>query len=242
MKITEESLVSEIVVFDYRTSSIFDEYGIDYCFRGGRSLIDICHNRAIEPDELIMNLNTMIGMQSNHIEAYKLWSLEELVNHIEEKHHSYFEQRSREIRILLDYICQIYGTGCPELHNVKHLFQESNDQLTRHIEWEELNVFPFIKKLIKSKNGEIDFDTPSFDSIMIPIRQMKKDHNQIIERFRKIRVLTKNLQIPSDACSNYISAYKLIEEFENDLHLYIHLEHNILFPRSIKIETELNYE
>lgn len=125
---------------------------------------------------------------------------------------------------------------------MKHLFQESYDQLTRLIKREELNVFPFIKKLIKSNNCEVDFDTPSFGSIMNPIRQMKKDHNQINESFRKIRVLTNNLQIPSDACSNYISAYKLIEEFEKDLHLYIHLENNILFPRSIKIETELNYE
>lgn len=104
MKITEESLVSEIVVFDYRTSSIFDEYEIDYCFRAGCSLNDICHNRTIEPNELIMNLNNIIGVQSNHIETYKLWSLEELINHIEEKHHRYFEQRSREVRILLDYI------------------------------------------------------------------------------------------------------------------------------------------
>ncbi|PIQ31174.1 MAG: iron-sulfur cluster repair di-iron protein, partial [Bacteroidetes bacterium CG18_big_fil_WC_8_21_14_2_50_41_14] len=31
----------------------------------------------------------------------------------------------------------------------------------------------------------------------------------------------------------------LLKEFEEDLHLHIHLENNILFPKSIKLENEL---
>ena len=31
----------------------------------------------------------------------------------------------------------------------------------------------------------------------------------------------------------------LLKEFEEDLHLHIHLENNILFPKSLEIEEEL---
>ena len=33
--------------------------------------------------------------------------------------------------------------------------------------------------------------------------------------------------------------YSLLKEFEDDLHLHIHLENNILFPKAIEYEQKL---
>jgi regulator of cell morphogenesis and NO signaling len=32
----------------------------------------------------------------------------------------------------------------------------------------------------------------------------------------------------------------MLDEFEEDLHLHIHLENNILFPKALEVEKELN--
>lgn len=39
-----------------------------------------------------------------------------------------------------------------------------------------------------------------------------------------------------DACVTYQTLYRALEAFERDLHEHIHLENNILFPRSVDLE------
>jgi regulator of cell morphogenesis and NO signaling len=46
--------------------------------------------------------------------------------------------------------------------------------------------------------------------------------------------------LPEDACASYSLLYRLLDEFENDLHLHVHLENNILFPKALDIEKQLN--
>ena len=65
---------------------------------------------------------------------------------------------------------------------------------------------------------------------------MKDEHTVEGDRFVKIAELTNNYQIPADGCGTYQVAFKMLEDFENDLHKHIHLENNILFPKAIELE------
>jgi regulator of cell morphogenesis and NO signaling len=47
--------------------------------------------------------------------------------------------------------------------------------------------------------------------------------------------LTLNYNIPPDACNTYSVTLKLLREFEEDLHIHVHLENNILFPKSLAL-------
>ena len=64
---------------------------------------------------------------------------------------------------------------------------------------------------------------------------MEQEHETEGERFREIAELSTNYTPPSDACSTYRVAFALLKEFENDLHLHIHLENNILFPKALEL-------
>ncbi|HMQ43568.1 MAG TPA: hemerythrin domain-containing protein, partial [Mariniflexile sp.] len=63
-------------------------------------------------------------------------------------------------------------------------------------------------------------------------------HENEGERFRKIAELTNNYNPPADACNTYRVTFAMLDEFEKDLHLHIHLENNILFPAAIKLEQQ----
>lgn len=47
-----------------------------------------------------------------------------------------------------------------------------------------------------------------------------------------------NYLVPNDACSTYRIPYATLKEFQEDLHLHIHLENNILFPEAVTMEKE----
>lgn len=240
MKIDEDTQIGQIVADDYRTASIFDAYAIDYCCNGNRSLKEACSALKLEPEELIIEINAISGMQSNLNSDYRNWPLDKLVGHIEKVHHKYVEDKSIEIERLLNKICQVHGSAHPELFTIKELFTETSHELARHMKKEELILFPYILRMVKAFNNQIDLTSPPFGSINNPITQMEHDHDTEGERFRKIEALTNHYRVPADACATYTATFAMLHEFEKDLHLHIHLENNILFPKSIELEKELS--
>ncbi len=44
-----------------------------------------------------------------------------------------------------------------------------------------------------------------------------------------------DIQIPPDVCNTFALAYRKLKEFEDDLHKHVHLENNILFPKTVRL-------
>ncbi|MBL7931236.1 MAG: hemerythrin domain-containing protein, partial [Bacteroidia bacterium] len=105
-----------------------------------------------------------------------------------------------------------------------------------HMKKEELVLFPYIRKMVMARENEIL--VPHFGTVENPIEMMKEEHDAEGERFRRISELSNGYTPPHEACNTYRVTYSLLKEFEQDLHLHIHLENNILFPKAIRMEAE----
>jgi regulator of cell morphogenesis and NO signaling len=68
---------------------------------------------------------------------------------------------------------------------------------------------------------------------------MESEHRNAGGLMNEIRSLCGCYTAPKDACRKFAVAYEELKEFEEDLHMHISLENNILFPRAILIEDEL---
>jgi regulator of cell morphogenesis and NO signaling len=139
----------------------------------------------------------------------------------------------------LNKICKVHGERHPELYEINKLFEECALELGHHLEKEEKVLFPFIEKMEESKSGNGQYFQPGFGSVQNPISMMIHEHEAEGNRFEKIAELTNNYTAPEDSCSTYRVALDMLKEFEQDLHKHIHLENNILFPKSIKLEETL---
>ena len=93
---------------------------------------------------------------------------------------------------------------------------------------------------METKQRGVKINTPAFGTIQNPINMMQQEHQVEGDRFAKIAELSNQYNPPADACNTYRVAYALLQEFEQDLHLHIHLENNILFPKAIALEAGLN--
>jgi len=94
--------------------------------------------------------------------------------------------------------------------------------------------------MVQAKQTGIKLEKPHFGTVENPIQMMMMEHETEGERFRLIEKLSNNYTPPQDACNTYRVTFALLQEFENDLHRHIHLENNILFPKSAELEKELN--
>jgi regulator of cell morphogenesis and NO signaling len=75
-----------------------------------------------------------------------------------------------------------------------------------------------------------------FGTVKNPIQAMMNEHDAAGDLLKQMREASSNFKAPADGCGSYVALYQGLEEFEKDLHIHIHLENNILFPRSVKME------
>lgn len=68
---------------------------------------------------------------------------------------------------------------------------------------------------------------------------MMEEHMTEGDRFAEIASLSNNYTPPANVCNTFLVTYALLQEYEEKLHLHIHLENNILFPNAINLEETL---
>lgn len=239
MNITENNVVGEVVATDYRAAAVFQKFGIDFCCKGNISIGDVCQASNIDSKSLLQDLVQALKQTDNETADFKSWPLDLLADYIEKKHHRYVDAKLQEIKPYLAKIVSVHGDRHPELAEVEALFAQTAGELTAHMKKEEFILFPFIRKMAKAEQDNVSIDRPQFSTVENPVALMKHDHNEEGERFQKIATLTGVYTPPADACNTYRVTFALLQEFEADLHLHIHLENNILFPKAIEMEKRL---
>lgn len=238
MTTVENKTIGEIVAEDYRTAQIFKNHRIDFCCQGNRSLREACQEKNLDAGVLLREIDALQHQHQVEGTDYHSWPLDLMADYIEKKHHRYVDEKIPVLNAYLEKLCRVHGDRHPELLEISLHFKTCGGELTVHMKKEELVLFPFIRKMLSAGPAET-LPQPYFGSVENPIQMMKHDHDAEGERFRKISELTNQYTPPADACGTYRVTYALLAEFEADLHLHIHLENNILFPKSIALEKQL---
>lgn len=239
MKTLEKKPVGSFVADDFRTAAIFSKYGIDFCCKGQMTIEEVCEKKKIDADKLLEELNTLLTSQDNAATDFKSWPLDLLAEYIEKKHHRYVEEKIPVLLLFLGKLCKVHGERHSELFQINELFKGCAEDLTQHMKKEELMLFPFIKKMVAAAKSDDVLAAASFGKIEDPIAMMMIEHQAEGNRFDKIVLLTNKYTPPDDACSTYKATYAMLAEFEQDLHMHIHLENNILFPKAMLLELKI---
>jgi regulator of cell morphogenesis and NO signaling len=240
MLMIKTSSVGSFVSNDYRTATVFQKYGIDFCCKGGRTIQEVCESKDINADHLLTELTEVSKINGSDRTDFKTWTLDVLADYIVKNHHGYIDNATPVLLQFLDKLCKVHGGNHPELFKINEEFKSSASELAMHMKREELVLFPYIKGMVDSKNKGEKLALPVFGSVMNPIQMMKHEHVIEGDRFMEIASLTNQYKAPADGCTTYRVAFALLKEFETDLHLHIHLENNMLFPKAIEMEHEFD--
>ena len=147
MNTLETPTIGEIVRKNYKTASVFEKFGLDFCCNGNRSIEDSCREQRINPEEVIEALRQVQEAGDDGVN-FDSWPLQELVDYIIKRHHAYVEEKVPQLTAYLDKITRVHGNRHPELAEIRNIFYEVGGELTVHLKKEELMLFPFIKKLL----------------------------------------------------------------------------------------------
>lgn len=235
MKNLLETKVGAVVSKDYRTARVFSAHGIDFCCKGGITVAEACARNEADEQKLKAEIEQLLAQQESPDDELLKLSLPALIDHILANHHIYIRETAPLLEAYLLKIANVHGQRHPELINLYSLFRHSHHDLQQHMVKEEQILFPIIRRVAEQQQP---FSPGQRDSLAAPIAGMEHEHTIEGDRFREMRTSTANFTPPADACQTYRVAFKMLEEFEMDLHRHIHLENNVLFVRAQKLVTD----
>lgn len=243
VKITKKLLgegdetLGQIASKDLRKAEVFKKYGLDFCCGGKKTVKEACAEKGIDVTKVEQELQTADkNISTARPLPYNDWSLDFLADYIVNTHHSYVKKTIPDLRVYASKVASVHGNRHPELLAISQLTDEVCNELSSHLIKEETILFPYIKQIVNSKNNGTPVQNKNFNTIQNPINMMEHEHEVVGKNLDKMRQLSNNYSLPEDACASYSYLFKTLDEFENDLHIHIHLENNILFPKALALE------
>jgi len=221
--------IGTIVADDFRTSKVFTDVGIDFCCGGKQSVGEACKDLSLDVAELEREVEKLKSEPISHSQNFKEWDLGFLIDYIVNTHHKYVVKTLPELVFYTDKIASVHGEHHPELLDIAKKITAVNEELTQHLKMEEEVLFPAIKSQLANPTDE------SRAIITSEISRMLGEHDFAGGAFDEINRITEGYKTPEDACNTYMVAFKTLKQFEDDIHVHVHLENNILFPKSLKL-------
>jgi len=235
MKISnlETTTVADLVSENIKTAHVFKKFGIDFCCGGGIPVSEACAKLGL-PLELVSEELNKIDSEVDKAHDYQSWSLDYLIMHIENIHHTYVREALPMLAQYAEKVARVHGHHYSELLTIKDLVEELATDLMSHMLKEEQVLFPAIRRIVLQQSNELNAE-PSSIRVESPIKVLMQEHEHAGNIVKALNEQSQGYEAPDGACNTYRAFYSKLEEFERDLHLHIHLENNILFPKIIQM-------
>jgi regulator of cell morphogenesis and NO signaling len=231
--------LKSIVTEDFRAAAVFEKFSLDFCCGGSVTIDKACSEKGLDPGVVYSELAELETKSTSKAPSFSTWPLDELIEYIVNVHHKYVREA---IPVLLNHtqkVAAVHGERHPEVIATARHFEAVARDMMAHMMKEEHVLFPYIQELVKAKRNGSIFRRPPFGGAQTPIRMMEMEHQAAGDEMSAIRSLTGNYTPPVDACTTYRISFKELQLFEEDLHRHVHLENNILFPKTMTLEREL---
>lgn len=236
MSFSQETRVGKIAATNPRAKRVLEDAGVDYCCGGEKPLRDACMNAGVSAEEILKRLQENSKQAGPEETNWTTAALRELTQHIVTKHHRYVREAIPRLSALLGKVKSKHGQNHPEVADIERLFLDLGQEMYGHMQKEEQILFPYIETLERATIEKRKPEPPFFGSARNPIHMMMQEHDSAGELLREMRKLSSGYQTPKEACESYRELYRSLEEFEADMHMHVHLENNILFPRTVELE------
>jgi len=241
-KIDGQVLVRDVVVRFPQARAALEALGVDYCCGGKHPLAEAAREGGMDLAVLLAAVNKAIAetvTQSGHpLVNWADASLSVLADHIVATHHTFMHRELPHAANLLAKVVRAHGPKHGEmLTKLQGVFDALRVELDAHLLKEEQVLFPSIKEMDAQVAADGTVPPMHCGSIQNPIRQMEREHENAGEALARMRAITGDYTLPTDACPTFAALYELLTRIESDLHEHIHLENNILFPRAVAMES-----
>jgi regulator of cell morphogenesis and NO signaling len=229
MTITASTLVADIATTCPATIKVFQRHRIDFCCGGKVPLAEVCDSRQLDTQALIDELDSAL-LTAESTTDWTRAPLADLVAHIQRRFHRPLDVELPRLRAMLEKVVSRHGARLPELLvPLQATFADLQVELLAHVAKEDAVLFPAVVALEEARAVDRRTDWTWIDQ---PIGVMEAEHASAGAALATMSGLTGGYYPPEDACPTFRGLYFGLAELERDMHVHVHLENHVLFPRA----------
>ena len=234
MDFTAETRVADIAATNPATIKVFQQHRIDFCCGGRIPLAEACARHGLDADALLDELHHVERIP----EGWPDWersSLTALIAHIQGRYHERLRRELPRLEAMLAKVVERHGDRLPGvLRPLQVTFDRFKRELLEHMAKEDAVLFPAIVAAEETV-GRNEQPDGSWGWIERPIEALMREHDFAGTALEAMRELTLGYVPPQDACPTFRGLYHGLAELHDDMHLHVHLENNVLFPRVARL-------
>jgi regulator of cell morphogenesis and NO signaling len=226
MIITETMTVAEVAAAVPAAVRVFTRHRIDFCCGGRKTLRDACSEQGLPFEALTRALTAEAATAAADVRDWAREPLPVLIDHIVGTFHEPLRAELPRLSVMAARVTNAHAAKAPALRHVEEVLCELSAELNQHMWKEEHVLFPAIRAM---STGAAD----SHPWIAAPIAVMEEEHDRAGELLAELRHSTDGYRLPEWGCATLRAFYGGLAQLEADMHVHVHLENNILFPRAL---------
>ena len=232
MNITETTTVAEIASAVPSSVRVFQRHQIDFCCGGKMPLAEACQVQGVPFAEVVDAIETSAVAPEADSRDWNVEPLAALIEHIISTYHDPLRDELPRLEAMAFKVAEVHGSKAPHLVRLAKIVVELSADLRSHMHREELVLFPAIR-MMEGRQMQPDLRLDA------PIHVMEREHDRAGALLSQLHVMTGGYVPPSWACATFRALYQGLSELEPAMHVHVHLENNILFPRALALGHEL---
>lgn len=219
--IAPETKVGAIATEYPLATRVFARHQIDFCCGGGQPLSSVCAKKGLDTATIVAEIEKEIAAAPADATRWDVEPLDALIDHILRTHHAFLVEEMPRLEAMARKVNEVHGHKMPEVFPaLLNTYLGLKAELEQHMMKEEQILFP----MIQMGQGSM---------AMGPVSVMEQEHENAGCALARLRELTNGYVAADGACNTWRALWAGLEALEADLHVHIHLENNILFPRAL---------
>lgn len=221
------SKMAGLILYDYHLLPVINRFGIRLGFKD-KTIDAVCLEHGLNTEFFLTIVNTYSNERIDIEEGLLSFSPLLIVNYLKKTHAYYLEVVIPKMDALLHKITESNAEKKDELQLIKRFYLQYKEELIRHIEDEEENVFPYVIKLLENPEFVPGYSVMSYE----------EEHTDVDEKLNDLRnLIIKYIEPIYDV--NYCNEFLItLFRFERDLQNHARIEDKVLIPQVVLIEKE----
>lgn len=228
MIITEGTAVADIASALPSSVRVFQRHGIDFCCGGRTPLGQACEDRGLSYATVVDAIEASAQEPAADERNWGEEPLHALIDHIVSTYHDPLREALPLLQSMAAKVSRVHISKAPQLARLDTIVSELSAELLSHMRKEEIVLFPAIRTI---EEGQ---DRPAVP-ISAPISVMEEEHDHAGALLAELRTITDDYIAPQWACETLRALYRGLSELEAAMHVHVHLENNVLFPRALAL-------
>lgn len=219
--LAERPIAAVLQMFPH-AAEVLEDAGIQFCCHGAKPLNEAAIAAGYTVDELISLIETK--PISPDLVDWSQRPLPDLIEYLIADHKELALKHLPRMREVMEREIAMHP-HVPRLRRIKVLLSDLTTMITAHMAHEERDLFPWIASA----------EMPHARMVRFGQRVLREhvEHRVVCERLRTMTELSARLQLQNG------DLFREIQELSRPIHMHIHLENNVLYPRAIEVENRL---